>query len=95
MQTTSFQDYRWPQAIEKMTGGSESMALGSLITACSGLLGVVLAKCRCVYRRTDEGVCLPSCGFSDKPLTPEDHQIEVFHEQVDDIPVLIITKTNT
>ena len=32
-------------------------------------------------------------AFSDKALTPDDHEIEVFHEQVgNDIPVLIITK---
>ena len=73
--------------------GAESMALGSLITAASGLVGVVLAKCRCVYRRTEDGVCLPSCGFSDKPLTPEEHEIELWHERLgDEIPLLIISK---
>ena len=51
--------------------GAESMALGSLITAASGLIGVILAKCRCVYRRTEDGTCLPSCGFPDKLLPPE------------------------
>ncbi len=75
--------------------GAESMALGSLITAASGLVGVVLAKCRCVYRRTEEGVCLPSCGFSDKPLTPETHEIEVWKEQVEDVDVLIISKKSS
>ena len=72
--------------------GVESALLGSIVATVGGLAGVVLAKCRCVYRRNEEGVCLPSCGFSDKPLVPEDHEIEVFHEHVDDIPVLIITK---
>ena len=72
--------------------GAESMALVSLITAASGLIGVVRAKCRCVYRRTEDGTCLPSCGFSDKPLTPEQHEIELIHEHVDDIDVLVITK---
>ena len=68
------------------------MALGSLITAGSGLIGVVLAKCRCVYRRADDGTCMPSCGFSDKPLTPEHHEIEILHEHIDDVEVLVITK---
>ena len=49
-------------------------------------------KCRCVYRRTEEGVCLPSCGFNDKPLTPEEHEIEVIKEHVDDVELLIISK---
>ncbi len=72
--------------------GAESMALGSLITAASGLIGVILAKCRCVYRRDPDGTCLPSCGFSDKPLTPEQHEIEILREHVDDVEVLLITK---
>ena len=72
--------------------GAESALLGSLVTAASGLVGVILAKCRCVYRRTEEGVCLPSCGFSDKPLTPEEHEIEVMKEHVDDVEILIISK---
>ena len=72
--------------------GAESMALGSLITAGSGLIGVVLAKCRCVYRRTEDGTCVPSCGFSDKPLTPEQHEIEIWKETVEDIDLLIISK---
>ena len=39
---------------------------------------------------------LADFNFSDKALTPEDHEIEVFHEQVgNDIPVLIITKKAT
>ena len=72
--------------------GAESMAIGSLITACTGLVGVVLAKCRCVYRRTDDGICLPSCGISDKPLTPETHEIDIWKEQVEDVGVLIISQ---
>ena len=72
--------------------GSESAILASLVTAGSGLLGVVLAKCKMIYKRDAEGNCSPICAFSDKALTPDEHEIEIFHEFVDDIPVLIITK---
>ena len=71
------------------------MALGSLITAGSGLVGVVLAKCKCVYRRSEDGVCQPSCVFSDKPLTPEEHEIEVIREHVEDVEILIISKKSS
>ena len=73
--------------------GAESALLASLITSGAGLLGVILSKCKMVYKRDSEGNCSPICAFSDKALIPEDHEIDVFHEQVGtDIPVLIITK---
>ena len=39
-----------------------------------------------------DGTCIPSCGFSDKPLTPEQHEIEIWKETVEDIDLLIISK---
>ena len=76
--------------------GAESAILASLVTAGSGLLGVILAKCKCMYRRDSDGNCAPVFAFSDKALTPDEHEIEIFNERVgDDIPVLIITKKAT
>ncbi len=72
-------------------GGSE-VALGRLITAASGLIGVILAKCRCVYGRDGEGHCLPACGFTDKSLLPERHELEIVHETIDDVNIMILTK---
>ena len=74
-----------------MTGGGAEMAIGSLITAASGLIGVVLAKCRCVYRRQD-GECQPSCGFSDKPLEPEHSVLDVHHDRLEDIEIIVLSK---
>ena len=71
--------------------GAESALLGSLITSVSGLLAVCISKCECIYRHGENG-CEQSCGFSDRPLAPEDHEIEIFNEHVNDIPVLIISK---
>ena len=72
--------------------GAEQVAMGSIIASVSGLIGVVLAKCRCVYKRDNQGECAPSCGFSDKPLTTDDHQNDIYHETIDYVPVLIVTK---
>ena len=73
--------------------GAESVILASLVTAGSGLLGVVLAKCKCMYKRDTDGNCAPIFAFSDKALAPDEHEIDIYHERVgDDIPVLIITK---
>ena len=72
---------------------AESALLAGLITSGAGLLGVVLSKCKMVYKRDAEGNCSPICAFSDKAIIPDDHEIEVFHEHVgSDVPVLIITK---
>ena len=39
--------------------GAESAILASLVTAGSGLLGVILAKCKCLYKRDVDGNCSP------------------------------------
>ena len=73
--------------------GAESAILASLVTAGSGLLGVILAKCKCLYKRDADGNCAPTFAFSDKAITPDEHEIEIFHELVGEgTPVLIITK---
>ena len=74
--------------------GVESALLGSIVATVGGLAGVILAKCRCVYKRDDDGTCNPACGFSDKPLN-DHHEIEIFEHRVDDCPVLIITKKHS
>ena len=74
------------------TGAEYAALLGSAITSVSGLLAVCLSKLKCTYRHTDEKGCEPACGFSDKPLSPEQHEIEVFNEHVNDVPILIISK---
>ena len=67
------------------------MAIGSVITAASGLIGVILAKCRCVYRR-QVNECQPSCGFSDKPLEPDHSELSIHHDKVEDLEIIVISK---
>ena len=74
--------------------GMESALLGSLLTAVSGLCGVILSKLKCIYRRNeDTGECSPICAFSEKPMTPSHDEIIVTHEELGgELPVIIITK---
>ena len=71
---------------------AESMLAGSVITALSGLAGVFLAKCRCVYRRSEEGVCMPACGFSDKPLERDRHELDICIEHLEPGDVLLAAR---
>ena len=73
------------------TGAEWGALLGTAITSISGLLAVIISKCNCTYRHVDNE-CQPACGFSDKPLTPDQHEIEIFNETINDIPILIISK---
>ena len=70
------------------------MALGSLITALSGLCGIALNRCKCAYKRED-GECMPGCAFQDKPIFDEKHELEISQHVLDDIPVLLITNKTT
>ncbi len=73
--------------------GGETAILASLVTAGSGLLGVALAKCKCMYTRDADGSCPPIFTSSDKAIAPDEHEIHIFHERVgDDNPALIFTK---
>ena len=67
------------------------MALGSLITALTGLCGIALNRCKCSYKRED-GECTPGCAFQDKPIFDEKHELEICQHVLDDVPVLLITK---
>ena len=71
---------------------AESMLAGSLITALSGLAGVALAKCRCIYRRSQDGVCMPACGFTDKPLEPEEHSLDIWTGRLEAGDILIAAR---
>ena len=67
------------------------MAIGSLITAASGLIGVVRAKCRCVCRRQD-GERQPACGLSDKALEPDHSSLDVHHDRIEGSEIIVLSK---
>lgn len=67
------------------------MAIGSIITTLGGLAGIVISKCRCKYTRNENDECDPKCSFSDQKLD-DHHEIDLYEQKIDDIPLLIITK---
>ena len=72
--------------------GAESALLGSLITSLTGLCGMIIAKVKCVYRRTEDG-CQPACACSGQPLEHQEEDIEVRRFELEGKEVALIIKT--
>ena len=70
--------------------GTEGFALGSLITSVTGLLGLIIAKVKCVYRRTDEG-CQPACACMDGKLE-KDTELEVHTVAANGVDLIYVAK---
>ena len=71
---------------------AESAALlGSLITSVSGLIGLVIAKVKCVYRRTDEG-CQPACACMDGKLEKDNDELEVRTVSANGVDLIYVAK---
>ena len=71
--------------------GAESALLGSLITTAGGLLMQLIAKIKCVYRRTEDG-CQPACACMDGKLEKEQDELEVHKVEVNGIDMLYVSK---
>ena len=71
---------------------AESAALlGSLITSVTGLLGMIIAKVKCVYRRTDEG-CQPACACMDGKLEKDNDELEVHTVAASGVDLIYVAK---
>ena len=71
--------------------GTEGFALGSLITSVTGLLGLIIAKVKCVYRRTDEG-CQPACACMDGKLEKDNDELEVHTVSANGVDLIYVAK---
>ncbi len=71
--------------------GAESALLGSLITSVTGLLGLLIAKIKCVYRRADEG-CQPACACMDGKLERENDELEVHTVQANGLDLIYVAR---
>ncbi len=49
----------------------DTVILGALLTSALGLLGAVIAKCRCYARSNEEDECQYGCGFTEVQLAPQ------------------------
>ena len=71
--------------------GAESALLGSLITSVSGLLGLLIAKIKCVYRRSDDG-CQPACACMDGKIEKDNDELEVHTVQANGLDLIYVAK---
>ncbi len=71
--------------------GAESALLGSLITSAGGLLGLIIAKVKCVYRRTDDG-CQPACACMDGKLGKDNDELEVHTVSANGVDLIYVAK---
>ena len=74
-----------------MSGTESAALLGSLITSVTGLLGLIIAKVKCVYRRTDEG-CQPACACMDGKLEKDNDELEVHTVSADGGDLIYVAK---
>ena len=69
--------------------GLDAAILGSLVTTAGGLLGMLIQKCKCVYRHTAEG-CEPACACMDGKLEKEQDELEVHKVEANGIDMLYV-----
>ena len=50
---------------------AETALLSTALTASVGLATMIIHRIKCVYRRNDEGECIPSCACQEKPFEEE------------------------
>ncbi len=74
--------------------GAESALLGNLITRITGLLGLLIAKVKCVYRHTDEG-CQPACACMDAKLERDNELLETHVVQANGIDLIYVARKGT
>ncbi len=71
--------------------GAESALLGSAITSVTGLMGLLIAKIKCVYRRTDDG-CQPACACMDGKIERDSDELEVYTVQANGLDLIYVSK---
>ena len=71
--------------------GAESTMLGSLITSASGLMGLLIAKIKCVYRHTDEG-CQPACACMDGKIEKDNELLETHTVQANGRDLIYVAR---
>lgn len=63
----------------------DSALWGALITGGLGIVGVIVAKCRCYAKTDDNGECIYGAGFTEVPLAPQPNEIEQHSAQQGDL----------
>ena len=71
--------------------GAESALLGSAIASLTGLIGMCIAKVKCVYRHTEEG-CQPACACMDGKLERENELLETHVVQANGLDLIYVAR---
>ena len=71
--------------------GAESALLGSLITSVTGLVGMCIAKIKCVYRHTEDG-CQPACACMDGKLERDNELLETHVVQANGLDLIYVAR---
>ena len=68
----------------------DAALLGSMWTGGLGVLTLIVSRIRCIYKRTPDGECMPSCGCTEGKLR-EDHEEVTIHEvTIGDTPAILL-----
>ena len=70
---------------------AETALLSTALTASVGLATMIIHRIKCVYRRTDEGECIPSCACQEKPLE-EERELEVRRVTVNGLDLVYVVR---
>ena len=67
---------------------------GSLATGILGVVSLVAARIRCLYKRDEEGHCGPCvCGCTEKSIQPDHEEVECREVEIGDTKgVLLLPK---
>ena len=70
---------------------AETALLSTALTASVGLATMIIHRIKCVYRRNDEGECIPSCACQEKPLE-EESELEVRRVAVNGLDLVYVVR---
>ena len=66
--------------------------LGSVVSSAFSLAALACSRWKCVYRRSEDGNCMPACAFSGQPLEHQEEEIEVRRVDVEGKEIVVLFK---
>ena len=64
---------------------------GSLATGLLGVVSLVIARVRCLYKRDEEGHCGPCvCGCTEKSIQPDHEEVECREVEIGDTKGILL-----
>ena len=64
---------------------------GSLATGILGVISLVVARIRCLYKRDEEGHCGPClCGCTERPLVESHEEVDCKESEIGDTKGILL-----